>query len=348
MEITAKEISILVNGDIIGDPNVVVHAPGGIEEAEKGYITFLGNPKYEPYIYTSKASIIVVPKSLSLLQDIDSTLIMVDNVYSSIGLILSKFDVVKGPKSGISPMAFVCDKVQILESVTIGAYSIVNEGVEIGNNCIIFDQVYIGHNVKIGSGTIIYPGVKIYNDSVIGKNCILHANAVIGSDGFGFSRGEGGKYTKIPQIGNVVLGNNVEIGACTVIDRATMGSTLIKSGVKLDNLIQVAHNVEIGQNTVIAAQTGISGSTKLGQDCMIGGQVGFAGHLNIAEKTMVQAQSGVAGNISQPNSKLYGYPAIEYQQYLRAYAYFKKLPEIVQSIRELEQKVDRINNDNNL
>jgi UDP-3-O-[3-hydroxymyristoyl] glucosamine N-acyltransferase len=345
MKLKAKEIAELLKGDLIGNPECIVDRPSKIEDAGPGSFTFLGNSKYEPFVYTSKASVVLVPKDFELLEEVATTIIKVDNVYGALGVLLNRYSAGIGPKREISPLAFIHESAQLSTNVTIGAYSIISKGVELYGDCIIYDQVYIGNNVKIGSGSIIYPGVKIYHDCIIGENCVIHANAVIGADGFGFSRGDNGEHTKIPQIGNVVIEDNIEIGSCTVVDRATMGSTIIRNGVKLDNLIQVGHNAEIGSNTVIAAQTGIGGSTKIGKKCMVGGQVGFVGHIQVADNTLIQAQSGVASNVTKANSKLYGYPAIDYQQYLRAFAYFKKLPEIVHSIREIEKRIDKYENE---
>ena len=344
MEVSVKQIAKIVGGEIIGNPDVTIKKPGKIETAGEGEITFLGNNKYEPYLYTSSASAILVDKRIDLIKEVKPTLILVDDVYGALGFLLNFFADVHGPEVGISPLAFINEKATVSESSTIGAFTVIESEANIGKDCIIYDQVYIGKNVKIGNGSIIFPGVKIYHDCEIGSHCILHANCVIGSDGFGFSRDDKGRFTKIPQIGNVVVNDGVEIGAGTTIDRATMGSTVIGKGVKLDNLIQVGHNVEIDENTAIAAQAGISGSTKIGKNCMVGGQVGFVGHLKIADNTLIQAQSGVAGNVSKPNQKLYGYPAMDYQKYLRAYAYFKRLPEIIQTLRNLEQKLDKLEN----
>lgn len=346
MKISVRELASLVRGEVIGNPDVMVTQPGKIESAVAGDITFLGNNKYEPYLYTSNASAILIDKEIEIIKEVEPALIRVDNVYEALGVLLNYFSNDFGPEPGISSLAFVHESASIDDSSIIGSFSVISEGVRIGHGCIIYEQVYIGKNVIIGDGTILYPGVRVYHGCVIGKNCVIHSNSVVGSDGFGFSRDTEGKFTKIPQIGNVEIKDDVEIGANTVIDRATLGSTKIEEGVKLDNLIQIAHNVEIDRNTAIAAQTGISGSTKIGKNCMIGGQVGFVGHLSIADNTLVQAQSGVASNISEPNRKLYGYPAIEYQKYLKAYSYFKRLPEIVHSIREMEQKLDKLENGN--
>ncbi|NNF36470.1 MAG: UDP-3-O-(3-hydroxymyristoyl)glucosamine N-acyltransferase [Saprospiraceae bacterium] len=346
MKISVRDLASLVGGEVIGNPDVMITQPGKIESAGAGDITFLGNNKYEPYLYTSKASAILIDNNIEVIKEVEPSLIRVDNVYGALGKLLNYFSKDFGPEPGLSSLAFIHESVSINESARVGPFSVISEGVKIGRDCIIYEQVYVGKNVVIGDGTILYPGVRVYHDCVIGERCIVHSNSVVGSDGFGFSRDPEGRFTKIPQIGNVKIKDDVEIGANTVIDRATMGSTIIEEGVKLDNLIQIAHNVEIDKNTAIAAQAGISGSTKIGKNCMIGGQVGFVGHLTIADNTLVQAQSGVASNISEPNRKLYGYPAIEYQKYLRAYAYFKRLPEIVQSIREMEQKLDKIENGN--
>lgn len=339
MKLNVGYIAKVLEGMVVGDNEQIISMPAKIEDAVNGNITFLANPKYEPYVYTTKASAILVPMDFNPISVLKVTLIKVDDVYTALSKVLSLFDVKSFEAPSISDNCTLAKNVVLGKGITIGHYSIIKNGVEIGDDSIVMDQVFLGENVKIGSNTIIYPGVKVYYDCIIGDNCIIHSNVVIGSDGFGFSRNKKGEFEKIPQIGNVVIGNNVEIGACTSIDRATMGSTYIKDGVKLDNLIQVAHNVTIGKNTAIAAQAGVSGSTEIGENCMIGGQVGFVGHIKIADNTMIQAQSGVAGNVTEPGRKLYGYPAIDYQKYLRAFAYFKKLPEIVARLREIENEI---------
>ncbi len=349
MIITAKELSKILYGSVEGDPNVIVDRPSKIEEGGKGTISFLANPKYESYAYTTTASIILVSKDFKPAKPISATLIRVEDVYSCVALLLDKFgNKVEVSQEGISDQAFVHPDAQIGNNVSIGLFSIIENGASVGSNCTIYPQVYIGRNVTMGKNVTLHPGVKIYHDCVIGDNCILHSNVVIGSDGFGFAPTEDGSFKKIPQLGNVVLEKEVEVGANTVIDRATIGTTIIKEGVKLDNLIQIAHNVEVGQNTVIAAQTGIAGSTKVGENCMIGGQVGIVGHITVANGTKVQAQSGIASKVKTENTSLFGSPAIPYSNYLRSYTGFKQLPDLIKKINDLEKQVKSLSESSDL
>ena len=339
MQVTAKELSDLLDGTLEGDPNVSVIKPSKIEEAEVGSICFLSNSKYESYIYTTKASVLLVSRDFQPTQTLSLTLIRVDDVYASIAVLLEKFGTNGKVERGISAQAFVHPEAIVGKEVSVGPFSVVEKGAKIGDNSTIHPQVFIGKNVKIGENVTLYPGVKIYQDCIIGDNCIFHANVIIGGDGFGFAPLEDGTYKKLAQIGNVVIEENVEIGANSVVDRATMGSTIIRSGAKLDNLIMIAHNVEVGENTVIAAQAGIAGSTKIGKNCMIGGQVGFVGHITIADGVKVQAQSGINASIKKENISVYGSPALPYNDYLRSYALFKRLPDISKKMKELEQKL---------
>jgi UDP-3-O-[3-hydroxymyristoyl] glucosamine N-acyltransferase len=350
MTITVRDIANLVNGQIIGDADAIISAPSKIEEGLSGTISFLSNPKYESYLYTTQASAVLIQKDFHLKSDINSTLILVDNVQEAFGILLHTFNHQTNNTILHSNLSSVRENVTLGKNTQIGDFTVIKSNAIIGDNCIIHDQVYIGEQVVIGDHTIIYPGVKIYHSTVIGSHCIIHSNTVLGSDGFGFSPNKEGSFTKIPQIGNVVIEDNVEIGANCVIDRATLGSTVIKKGVKLDNLIQIAHNVTIGSNTVIAAQTGVAGSTSIGENCLIGGQVGIAGHIKIANNTMIQAKSGISGDITQSGRKLYGYPALDYQNYLKSYAYFKNLDKLVDKIRKLEKELDLIKakNENNV
>lgn len=342
MQVTAKELSDLLDGTLEGDPNVRVIKPSKIEEAEVGSICFLSNAKYESYIYTTKASVLLVSRDFQPTQALSPTLIRVDDVYASIAVLLEKFGVSESVEQGVSEQAFVHAKARLGKAVSIGLFSVVEEGAIIGDNCTIHPQVFVGKNVKIGNNVTLYPGVKIYQDCVIGDNCIFHANVIIGGDGFGFAPLEDGTYKKLAQIGNVIIEENVEIGANSVVDRATMGSTIIRSGAKLDNLIMIAHNVEVGENTVIAAQAGIAGSTKIGKNCMIGGQAGFVGHITIADGVKVQAQSGINTSIKKEDISVYGSPALPYNDYLRSYALFKRLPDMSKKIKELEQKLKEL------
>ena len=339
MQISATELSQLLEGTVEGDPTVTVSAPSKIEEGTPGTISFLANPKYESYAYQTQASILLVSKDFQPSHPITATLIRVENVYAAITFLLEKFSQEHQPNAGVATQTAIHDEVKLGKNTSVGIYSVIESGATIGADTIIYPQVYIGKNVKIGKNVVLYPGVKIYHDCEIGDHCILHANVIIGSDGFGFLPDKDGNFKKIPQIGNVVLENKVEIGANTVIDRATMGSTVLKAGVKLDNLIQVAHNVEIGENTAIAAQAGIAGSTKIGKNCLIGGQAGFVGHIKIADGSKVQAQSGVAASIKESGKAVYGSPALPYADYLKAYAVFKQLPSINRQIRALEKEI---------
>ena len=315
----------------------LIEHPDKIEQAEEGAITFLANKKYEHFIYTTKASAVLVDKSFLAKKRLNATLIRVDNVYASLSQLLEIFKPVSA-KKGIASAAFIHGSVEMGKEIFVGDFTFIDANVSIGDNCQIYPQVFIGRNVKIGHNVIIYPGVKIYSNCQIGNHCIIHANAVIGSDGFGFAMQRDKVYQKIPQVGKVILEEEVEIGANTVIDRATMGATIIRKGTKLDNLVQVAHNVEIGSNTVIAAQAGIAGSTKIGANCQIGGQAGFVGHIEVADNVRVQAQSGVAASIKNSGSAVYGYPALPYQTYLKAYSIFRRLPELEARIRQLERQ----------
>jgi len=336
MKTSAKELAEFLNATIDGDPDIVVTHPSKIEEAGPGSISFIGNPKYEPFAYTTQASILVVPQEFKAQKPLQATLLRVNNVYQSLGTLLSKFET-NGHPEGISVLSTIDATVSISPDLAVGAYTVIEKNVTIGVGTKIYPQVYIGHDVVIGKGCTIYSGVKIYAGCQIGDHCIIHSNSVIGGEGFGFSMDEKGVFEKIPQLGNVVIGDDVEIGSGCTIDRATLGSTKIARGCKLDNLIQIAHNVEIGENTVIAAQAGIAGSSKIGARCMIGGQVGIAGHIHIPDGTQIQAQSGIMSAPEGPNQKLFGYPAISYNDYLRSYAIFRQLPELDQRLRNLEK-----------
>ncbi len=341
MQISAKELCVLLKGSLEGDPDVKVSAPSKIEEGKEGTISFLANPKYEEYAYTTQASILLVSRDFQPSQPLSATLIRVDDVYASLAFLLDQFGQQEAQPSGIAPQAFVHDKAEVGEGVAIGNFTVVEAGSRIGANCTLYPQVFLGENVELGENVTLYPGVKIYRDCKVGDNCILHANVVVGCDGFGFAPQEDRSYRKIAQIGNVIIEADVEVGSNTVIDRATMGSTIIRRGVKLDNLIQIAHNVEIGAHTAIAAQAGIAGSTHIGEHCMIGGQAGFVGHIKVADGTKVQAQSGVAAAVKSENTALYGSPAIDYADYLRSYAVFKQLPALYKRINELERKLKK-------
>ena len=331
MNLTAGHIADQINGTVVGDRNIDIFNISKIEEGSKGSLTFLANPKYTEFIYTTKASAAIVSSDFEPTERIELTLIKVKDPYSSFTTILELFDKDLSKRKGISQLTDVDKSSKISDSAFIGSFSSVGENSIIGEKCIIENQVFIGNNVKIGKGCIIYPGVKILDDTIIGQNCIIHSSTTIGSDGFGFAPNDDGSYKKIPQTGNVLIGDNVEIGSNSTIDRATLGSTIISNGVKLVNQIQVAHNVEIGENTAIAAQSGVAGSTKIGKNCMIGGQVGIIGHIKIGDNVKIQAQAGVTSNI-ESNSRVTGTPAISYMNYNKSYVHFKNLPEIVKKI----------------
>ena len=341
----AIEIAQFIGGRVEGDPQVIVTKPAKIEEGEPGAISFLANPKYEEYIYSSESSVFLVSNDFQPKQKINATLIRVENVYAALQILLNKFGEIYAENEDddedelISEMAFVHPEAEISENVKIEAFAYISKGVKIASGTYIQAHVFLGNDVEIAENCVIYSGAKIMSGTLIGKNCIIHSNAVIGSDGFGFAPKEDGSYSKIPQLGIVQLEDNVEIGANTVIDRATMGKTLIESGVKLDNLIQIAHNVTIGKNTVIAAQSGIAGSTKIGQNCMIGGQVGIVGHISIANGTKIQAQSGINKTVKNENTALFGSPALLYNDFLKSNAVFKQLPDMLKRLDELEKKL---------
>jgi len=340
MHTSAKELAKLVDGQVEGDPEARIDRFSRIEEAGEGSLSFLADAKYEQYVYGTEASALLVSTDFQPRQAIPTTLIRVSNVRLAIKQLLEHYEGENGAPHGIAETALIHPDAKIGQETTIGALSIVEAGAVIGERCIIYPHVLIGSNARIGNHVRIYPGVRILHHCEIGDNCILHPNAVIGSDGFGFTiQADGEAYEKIPHLGNVILEDNVEVGAGTTIDRATIGATIIRSGVKLDNLIQIGHNVEIGENTAIAAQSGVAGSTKIGRNCMIGGQVGFAGHLSIADGTRIQAQSGIASNVNEPQQALFGYPAILYKDYLRSHTVFKQLPELYKQLHQMEKRL---------
>lgn len=337
MKFTAEQIAGILEGDVVGNPLVEVSKLSKIEEGEEGALTFLANPKYTHYIYSTKASIAIVNKDFEPEQDIVTTLIKVDDAYKSFSKLLQYYNQVKLNKFGIEKPSSITSSAKLGSDIYVGAFSYIGENVFIGNNVKIFPGCYIGDNVTIGNDTVLFAGAKIYSECIIGNNCVINSGVIIGADGFGFVPNKDGAYDKVPQIGNVIIEDFVDIGAATTIDRATLGSTVIRKGVKLDNQIQIAHNVEIGKNTVIAAQTGVAGSTKIGENCQIGGQVGFAGHLVIGNNVKIQAQSGIGKNIKD-NETLQGSPAFGYGDWNKSYVYFKNLPKLVKTINELEKK----------
>lgn len=339
MKFTAEQIAGILEGEVVGDPNAEVFKLSKIEEGTEGSLTFLSNPKYQHFIYSTQATITIVNTTFVAENELTTTLIKVEDAYLAFSKLLMFYDEAKKNKSGIEQPSVISDNVKYGTHLYLGSFSYIGLNTIIGDNVKIYPNCFIGDNVRIGDNVTIFAGSKIYSETEIGNNTVLHAGVVVGSDGFGFAPNPDGTFAKIPQIGNVIIGNNVDIGACTTIDRATMGSTIIKDGVKLDNQIQIAHNVEIGENTVIAAQTGIAGSTKIGKNCMIGGQVGFAGHLIIGNNVRIQAQSGVGRNIKD-GEVLQGSPSFGFSDYSKSYVHFKNLPKIVLELEKLKKTIN--------
>lgn len=342
MQLSALQLATLLNGKLEGNPDIMVTSLAKIEDARNGMLSFIANPKYEEFLYTTLASVVIINESLIVEKPISSTLIRVTDAYSSFAFLLEKYSQINHHKEGIQTPSYISPSAVIGKNVFIGAFTYIGDRAEIGDNVQIRGEVYLGDHVIVGIDTVLHAGVKIYNDCSIGNNVTIHAGAVIGSDGFGFAPQSDRSYKKVPQVGNVIIGDNVEIGANTTIDRATIGSTIIHNGVKLDNLIQIAHNVEIGENTVIAAQTGVSGSTKVGSNCIIGGQVGIVGHIHIADGTRINAQSGVSKSIKVYGMTITGSPAAEYISTLKSQAVFRNLPELDKRISELENQIKQI------
>ncbi len=337
MKFTAKQIADVLEGIIIGNPDIEVSKLSKIEEGKKGSLTFLSNPKYTSFLYTTNASVAIVNKDFEPEKPIQTTLIKVENAYQAFSKLLAYYNQVKLHKVGIEQPSFISETATLGSDVYIGAFAYIGKNVTLGDNVKIYPNSFIGDNVSIDNNTTLFAGVKIYSETIIGKNCNIHAGVVIGCDGFGFVPDDNGVFTAVPQTGNVIIEDNVDIGAATTIDRATLGATIIRKGVKLDNQIQVAHNVEIGQNTVIASQTGIAGSTKIGKNCMIGGQVGFAGHLTIGDFVKIQAQSGVGKNLKD-NAVVQGSPSFNYNDWNKSYVHFKNLSKLEKRITELEKQ----------
>jgi len=342
MEFTAATIAGFLKGEIEGDPDIKVNTVAKIEEGYQGALSFLSNPKYEHYIYTTGSSVVLVNKSFIPSGKINATLIRVDNAYEAFASLLRLVDQARPRKKGIHPTAVIESSAKIGSDVYIGPYAYIGENCIVGDGCSLYPHVYIGDNTRLGANCTINPGVKIYHDCIIGMECIIHAGSVIGSDGFGFAPQSENEYMKIPQLGNVLLEDFVEIGANVTIDRATMGSTIIHKGVKLDNLIQIGHNVEVGENTVMAAQTGIAGSTKVGKNCMFGGQVGISGHIMIANGSKIGAQGGILGDVKEENSVIIGSPAFEIKQFMRSYVIFRKLPDLKIRVDSLVKAVESL------
>jgi len=343
MQFTIKQIAAMLGGEVKGSGDEKINMLGKIQDARKGQIAFLSNPKYEQFIYTTQASAVIVKKDFQPKKEISCSLILVDDPYSSFTALLEEYHkLVSFQKSGIEQPCFIGENSTTGKDIYRGAFSYIGSNVKIGDNVKIYPHVFIGDNTHIGDNTILHSNVKLYSGTRVGNNCVIHAGTVLGSDGFGFAPQEDGTYKTIPQLGNVLIEDNVTIGANTVIDCATLfgDSTIIRQGVKMDNLIQIAHNVEIGKNTVIAAQSGISGSTKIGENCVFAGQVGVAGHLVIANNTSVGAQAGISKSIKEEGQKLLGYPVLDVKDYFKSYAIFKQLPDINHRLRQLEEKVD--------
>ena len=336
MKFTAEQIATQLKGTVDGDPKIEVSELSKIEEAQRGSLSFLSNPKYTPYIYKTKASIVIVDRSFESEQDISPTLIRVDNAYQAFSELLAFYESTKNHREGIDASAIIAHDCILPTGAYIGPNVVIEQNCVLGKNVRIYPNVYIASNVIIGDNCTLHTGAQVLSDTVIGNHCVIHNGAVIGSDGFGFAPQEDGSYKKVPQTGNVILEDHVDIGALTTIDKATLGSTKIGKGAKLDNQVQVAHNVEIGQHTVIAAQTGIAGSAKIGSNCVIGGQVGIIGHITIGDNVQIQGQTGVISNIAN-NTKLQGTPAIDYMGYNKSYVHFKNLPKIVERINQIEK-----------
>ena len=338
MKFTAAQIAGILDGEVVGNPDAEVFKLSKIEEGTEGSLTFLANPKYINYIYSTQASVTIVNNTFEPEQEITTTLIKVEDAYQSFSKLLEYYNQVKLMKSGIEQPSVISDGVTYGSDLYLGSFCYVGKNVTIGNNVKIYPNSFIGDNVTIGDNCVFFAGVRIYSETVIGNRCTIHSGTIIGSDGFGFAPQEDGSYVKVPQIGNVIIEDDVEIGACTTVDRATLGSTIIRKGVKLDNHIQVAHNVEIGENTVIAAQTGIAGTTKIGKNCLIGGQVGFAGHLTIGDGVKIQAQSGIGKNL-EAGEVVQGSPAFNYGDFAKAFVHFRNLPKIVSDLEELKNTI---------
>jgi UDP-3-O-[3-hydroxymyristoyl] glucosamine N-acyltransferase len=341
MKFTVSQIAEILEGEIVGDPNLEVSTLSKIEEGEEGSLTFLSNPKYTPFVYSTNASVVVVNKSFVAEKKVRATLLKVDDAYESFSKLLEFYSKYKQTKSGRETPHFISKSANIGKDVYIGAFSYIGENAVIGDNCKIYPNSSIGDNVVIGDNCTIFNGVHIYYETIIGKNCMINSGSVIGADGFGFAPLKDGSFKKIPQIGNVIIEDNVNIGSCTTIDRATMGSTIIRKGVKLDNHIQIAHNVEIGAHTVIASQTGVAGSSKIGESCMIGGQVGIAGHLTVGNNVRIQAQSGIGKNVKD-NEVIQGSPAFGYSDWNKSYVHFRNLPKLSKSVYELEKEISEL------
>ena len=342
MKFLASQIAALLNGTVEGDPNTEVWNVAKIEEGATGMLSFLANPKYIPYIYETQSSVVIVNKDFVAEKPIAATLIRVDDAYASFAKLLAFYDQMSQDKKGVSSLAFVSPTAKCGENLYLGEFAFVGENVTLGNNVKVYPQVYVGDGCVIGDNTVLYPGVRLYRNTVVGQRCVIHAGAVIGADGFGFVPQEDGHYEKIPQVGNVMIDDDVEIGANTTIDRSTMGSTRVHKGVKLDNLVHLAHNVEVGENTAMAAQVGVSGSTHLGRNCVVGGQTGFVGHLHIANGSKFGGQCGVMGSIKEENQEFMGTPIQPLKQYLKSNARFRHIDEMARRLDALEKELEAL------
>ncbi len=342
MQISLNELAHLLSGEVVGDGSQMVHTVAKIEEGFEGALSFLANAKYEPYLYTTQSTAVLVNKTFQPTSNYATTLIKVEDAYAAFTFLLEKFSNVSQELVGIENQSFVDSSAKLAKDIYIGAYSYVSAEVSIGEGSKIYPQVYLGKGVKVGKNTILYPGVKIYYDCEIGDNCIIHGGTIIGSDGFGFAPLADKTYKKIPQTGNVIIENDVEIGANCTVDRATLGSTYVRQGVKLDNMVQVAHNADVGAHTVMASQSGVAGSSKVGPYCVVGGQVGIGGHITVAEGSQFGGQSGVLASISTPNGKWFGTPAFDVKDNLRSTAIFRKLPQLLKRVEELEKEIKQL------
>jgi len=342
MNFTAALIAEFLKGSVEGDPHAEVNDISKIEEGKPGTLSFLANPKYEKYIYDTQSTIVIVNSDFQPQKEISATLVRVEKAYESFAALLRLYEQSKPKKSGVSKMSSIAETASMGDDLYVGDFTVISDKASVGNGVQLYPQVYVGENVKIGKNTILYPGVRVYDDCEIGANCVIHAGAVIGGDGFGFAPNQENNYEKVPQVGKVIIEDYVEIGANTTVDRATMGATIIRKGVKLDNLIMIGHNVEVGENTVMAGQCGVSGSTKIGKNCMFGGQVGLAGHLNIADGVKIGAQSGISKSMRKENSVIMGSPAFDLGSWQRCIAVFRNLPKLSKELFDLEQKVNEL------
>lgn len=341
MKFTAEMIASLLSGDVVGDKSVAVHTVSSIEEGKQGSMAYLTNPKYEQYLYTTEASIVLCNRSFEPSQPVKATLIKVDDANAAVLQLLEMYNAMRPKKSGIAKMCSIAESAQVGEECYVGEFAVIEQGAKIGNGCQIYPQVYIGDGVEVGEGTTIYPGVKIYQGCKVGARCIIHAGAVIGADGFGFAPKPDGSFAKIPQLGNVIIEDDVEIGANTCIDRAKTDSTIIRRGVKLDNLIQIGHNVQIGENTVSSAQMGIAGTSKVGKNCFLAGQVGIADHVTIGDRVKIGSQSGIDKSVPDDETR-FGYPALPGMQFHRSSAIFKTLPELARRVGAIEKQLSKL------